>query len=49
MANNYCLFTRSLRAEIHLGSDGTRLELNVEDRLLKAYKYAGLVVYGNKR
>ena len=28
-----CLFTHSLRAEAHLGPDGTRLEQNVQGRL----------------
>ena len=36
-----CLFKRSLRAETHLGSDGTRLEQNAQARLKSLYKHAG--------
>ena len=42
-----CLFNRSLRAETHLGPDGTRLEQNAQAMLKSLYKHAGQLVYGN--
>ena len=42
-----CLFNRSLRAETHLGPDGTRLKQNAQARLKSLYKHAGQLVYGN--
>ena len=45
-----CLFNqslRSLRAETHLGPDGTRPEQNVLARLKSLYKHAGQLVYEN--
>ena len=42
-----CLFNRSLRAEIHLGPDGTRPEQNAQSRLKSLYKHAGQLVYEN--
>ena len=35
------MFKRSLRAETHLGPDGTRLEQNAQARLKSLYKHAG--------
>ena len=40
-----CLFNRLLRAETHLGPDGTRLEQNAQARLKSLYKHAGQLVY----
>ena len=40
-----CLFNRSLRAETHLGPDGTRLEQNAQVRLKSLGWPNGL--YGN--
>ena len=40
-----CLFNRSLRAETHLGPDGTRLKQNAQARLKRVYKHAGQLVY----
>ena len=42
-----CLFNRSLRAETHLGPDGTGLEQNAQARLKSLHKHAGQLVYGN--
>ena len=42
-----CLFNRSLRAETHLGPDGTRPEQNAQARLKSLYKHAGQLVYEN--
>ena len=42
-----CLFNRSLRAETHLGPDGTRLKQNAQTRLKSQYKHAGQLVYEN--
>ena len=42
-----CLFNRSLRAETHLGPDGTRLEQNTQARRKSLYKHAGQLVCGN--
>ena len=36
-----CLFNRSLRAETHLGPDGTKLEQNAQARLESLFKHAG--------
>ena len=41
------MFNWSLRAETHLGPDGTRLEQNAQARLKSLYKLAGQLVYGN--
>ncbi len=35
--NNFDMFIRSLRAETHLGPDGSRLEQNAQVRLKNAY------------
>ena len=40
-----CLFNQSLRAETHLGPDGTRPERNAQARLKSLYKHAGQLVY----
>ena len=42
-----CLFNRLLRAEKHLGPDGTRLKQNAQARLKSLYKHAGQLVYEN--
>ena len=42
-----CLFNRSLRAETHLGPDGTRLKQDAQARLKSLYKHAGQLVFGN--
>ena len=42
-----CLFNRSLRAETHLGPDGTRLEQMLKPDYKSLYKHAGRVVYEN--
>ena len=42
-----CLFNRLLRAETHLGPDGTRLKQNAQARLQSLYKHAGQLVYEN--
>ena len=44
---SYCLFNRLLRAETHLGPDGTRLKQNAQARLKSLYKHAGRLVYEN--
>ena len=41
-----CLFNRLLRAETHLGPDGTRLKRNAQARL-QSLKHAGQLVYEN--
>ena len=38
---------QSLRAEAHLGPNGTRLEQNAQARLKSLYKHAGQLVYEN--
>ena len=42
-----CLFNRLLRAETHLGADGTRLKQNAQARPKSLYKHAGQLVYEN--
>ena len=44
---HFLLFNRLLRAETHLGSDGTRLKQNAQARLKSLYKHAGQLVYEN--
>ena len=39
------LFNRLLRAETHLGPDGTRFKQNAQ--AISLYKHAGQLVYGN--
>ena len=41
------MFNWSLRADTHLGPDGTRLKQNAQARLKILYKHAGQLVYGN--
>ena len=41
------LFNRSLRANTHLGPDGTRLEQNAQARLKRLCKHAGQLLYEN--
>ena len=42
-----CLFSRSLRAETHLGPDGTRLKQYAQAILESLYKHAGQLVHEN--
>ena len=44
MGHYVCLFNQSLRAETHLGPDGTRLEQSAQARLKSLYKHAGQLV-----
>ncbi len=44
-----CLIKRSLHTETRLGPDWARLEQNAQARFWKKYKYAGIMIYGNKR
>ena len=41
------MFNWSLRAETHLGPDGTRLKQNAQAWLKSLYKHAGQLVYEN--
>ena len=41
------MFNRSLRAETHLGPDGTRLKQHAQARLKSLHKHAGQLVYEN--
>ncbi len=43
------LFIPSIRADTHLGPDGTRLKHNAQAKIRSLYKHAGLVVYENMR